>query len=54
LAWRRGRTLRQAHLPITLAVGSASLLYLASTPWVARWAVTKEWLGILEPKFARP
>ena len=37
-AWKRGRTPRQARLPIALVVGSASLLYLASTPWVARWA----------------
>jgi uncharacterized SAM-binding protein YcdF (DUF218 family) len=37
-AWKRGRTPRQARLPIALAIGSALPLYLASTPWVARWA----------------
>jgi uncharacterized SAM-binding protein YcdF (DUF218 family) len=39
-AWKRGRTPRQARVPIALAAGSASLLYLASTPWVARWAAS--------------
>jgi uncharacterized SAM-binding protein YcdF (DUF218 family) len=38
LAWRRGRTARQARLPVAWTVGSLALLYLASTPWVARWA----------------
>jgi uncharacterized SAM-binding protein YcdF (DUF218 family) len=37
-AWKRGRTPRQARLPIALVASSASLLYLVSTPWVARWA----------------
>jgi uncharacterized SAM-binding protein YcdF (DUF218 family) len=37
-AWRRGRTPRQARLPLAWTVGSLILLYLASTPWVARWA----------------
>ena len=37
-AWRRGRTPRQARLPLTWTMGSLALLYLASTPWVARWA----------------
>jgi len=37
-AWRRGRTPRQARLPVAWTVGSLVLLYLASTPWVARWA----------------
>lgn len=37
-AWKRGRTARQARLPMAWTIGSLALLYLASTPWVARWA----------------
>ena len=38
LAWRRGRKPSEARLSIALLVGSALLLYLASTPLVAAWA----------------
>jgi uncharacterized SAM-binding protein YcdF (DUF218 family) len=37
-SWRRGRTPRQAWPAVALAVDSAFLLYLASTPLAARWA----------------
>jgi len=37
-SWRRGKSPRQAWSAVTLAAGSAFLLYLASTPLVARWA----------------
>jgi uncharacterized SAM-binding protein YcdF (DUF218 family) len=37
-SWRRGKTPRQAWPAVALAAGSAFLLYLASTPLVARWA----------------
>ncbi len=37
-AWRRGKTPRQAWLAVALLVDSTVLLYLASTPLVARWA----------------
>jgi uncharacterized SAM-binding protein YcdF (DUF218 family) len=37
-SWRRGKAPRQAWPAVALAAGSAFLLYLASTPLVARWA----------------
>lgn len=37
-AWRRGRTARQARLPVAWTIGGVLLLYLTSTPAVARWA----------------
>jgi len=37
-AWRRGKSPRQAWPAVALAAGSGFLLYLASTPLVARWA----------------
>jgi uncharacterized SAM-binding protein YcdF (DUF218 family) len=38
LAWRRGRRPAQARFACWLTVASVLMLYLASTPWVARWA----------------
>ncbi len=37
-AWRRGRTARRVRLPVAWSVGSLVLLYLASTPRMARCA----------------
>ena len=37
-AWRRGKTPRQAWPGVALLSGCTALLYLASTPLVARWA----------------
>ncbi|MBM4053054.1 MAG: hypothetical protein FJ270_10025 [Planctomycetes bacterium] len=37
-SWRRGKSPRQAWPAVALAARSAFLLYLASTPLVARWA----------------
>jgi uncharacterized SAM-binding protein YcdF (DUF218 family) len=37
-SWRRGKSPRQAWPAVALAAGSAFLLYLATTPLVARWA----------------
>ena len=37
-AWRRGKTPRQAWPSVALLAGGVALLYLASTPLVARWA----------------
>jgi uncharacterized SAM-binding protein YcdF (DUF218 family) len=37
-AWRRGKTPRQAWPAVALTIDSALMLYLASTPLVARWA----------------
>jgi hypothetical protein len=36
--WKRGRTIRQSRAAVALAAGGTMLLYLASTPLVARWA----------------
>ena len=51
-SWRRGKSPRQAWPAVALAAGSAFLLYLASTPLVARWAApakvdaaAKQWMG---------
>ena len=36
--WKRGRTIRQSRAAVALVAGGTMLLYLASTPLVARWA----------------
>ncbi len=36
--WKRSRTIRQSRAAVALAAGGTMLLYLASTPLVARWA----------------